>query len=100
MRQHNTQMTNTPIKPGAPFSLGGRPYVALHNLLKFEGWCESGAAAKHLIDSGAVTVDGDVELRRRCKIVSGQVVALEKQSVEVVVTANCLYDPEGRRVRD
>ena len=64
--------------------MGGRPYVALHNLLKFEGWCESGAAAKHLIDSGAVTVDGDVELRRRCKIVSGQVVAIEKQSVEVV----------------
>jgi ribosome-associated protein len=66
------------------FTLEGRPFIALSNLLKVEGWCEHGAAAKHLIDSGAVTVDGDVELRRRCKVVAGQVVRLGEEAVKVV----------------
>lgn len=66
------------------FQLEGRPYVALHNLLKLEGWCESGAAAKHTIDAGLVRVDGAVELRKRCKITAGQVVELGEQSIEVV----------------
>jgi ribosome-associated protein len=66
------------------FSLEGRPFIALFNLLKVEGWCEHGAAAKHVIDSGAVTVDGEVELRRRCKIVAGQLVRLGDEAVKVV----------------
>ena len=66
------------------FHLEGRPFVALHNLLKLEGWCESGAAAKHTIDAGLVRVDGQVELRKRCKIKAGQVVEMGEDSIEVV----------------
>ncbi len=55
-------MTDAPVEQ---FNLEGRPHVALHNLLKFEGWCDSGAAAKHAIDAGEVQVDGRVERRRR-----------------------------------
>jgi ribosome-associated protein len=66
------------------FQLDGRPFVALHNLLKLEGWCPSGAAAKHTIDAGLVRVDGEVELRKRCKIKSGQVVEFDEMSIEVV----------------
>lgn len=65
------------------FDLNGRPYVALHNLLKFEGWADSGAAAKQLIDEGQVTVDGRKELRRRCKITAGQVVRMGDLSIRV-----------------
>ena len=65
------------------FNLNGRAYVALHNLLKFEGWAETGAAAKQFIDEGQVTVDGRKELRRRCKITVGQVVQMGDLSIRV-----------------
>ena len=64
--------------------LEGHPNIALHNLLKLEGWCESGAAAKHAIEEGRVLVNGQVELRKRCKIIAGQVVEFEGNSVKVV----------------
>lgn len=64
--------------------LEGRPYVALHNLLKLEGWCESGATAKHAIEEGRVRVDGQVELRKRCKITVGQIVEFEGNRIKVV----------------
>lgn len=66
------------------FHLEGRPFVTLSNLLKIEGWCESGAAAKHAIDEGNVTVDGKVELRKRNKIVANQVVKFAGQTIKVV----------------
>lgn len=64
--------------------LEGRPNIALHNLLKLEGWCESGASAKHAIEEGRVLVDGHIELRKRCKIVVEQVVEFEGKRVKVV----------------
>lgn len=66
------------------FNLAGQPFIALNNLLKLEGWCDSGGQAKQVIDAGLVTVDGAVELRRRCKIRVGQVVAFEGNMIAVV----------------
>lgn len=66
------------------FSLEGHPFIPLHNLLKVLGWCESGAMAKTVIDDGLVTVNGAVELRRRCKIILGQQVEFNGQQVEVI----------------
>jgi len=65
------------------FSLEGHPFINLHNLLKVEGMCESGAAAKQVIAAGQVNVDGKVELRKRCKILSGQVIEFAGQSIKV-----------------
>lgn len=66
------------------FHLEGRPFVALNNLLKIEGWCDSGAAAKHAIDEGHVTVDGKVELRKRNKIIANQVVRFAGRMITVL----------------
>ncbi|MCF6179963.1 MAG: ribosome-associated protein YbcJ [Geopsychrobacter sp.] len=66
------------------FDLNGRAYVELCNLLKLAGWSHSGGTAKLLIADGAVTVDGQVELRKRCKIRAGQVVAYAEQTVRVL----------------
>ncbi|MBV1911894.1 MAG: ribosome-associated protein YbcJ [Kangiellaceae bacterium] len=66
------------------FSLDGRPHITLDNLLKFEGWCESGGMAKQLIAEGNVLVDGKVETRKRCKIISGQTVAFNGE--EILIT--------------
>ncbi|WP_238585214.1 ribosome-associated protein YbcJ [Shigella flexneri] len=54
----------------ATFSLGKHPHVELCDLLKLEGWSESGAQAKIAIAEGQVKVDGAVETRKRCKIVA------------------------------
>ncbi|MEP1742422.1 MAG: ribosome-associated protein YbcJ [Kangiellaceae bacterium] len=66
------------------FSLEGRPHITLDNLLKFEGWCESGGVAKQMIAAGMVEVNGQVELRKRCKIVAEQIVSFEGQQIKVV----------------
>ena len=42
----------------ATFSLGKHPHVELCDLLKLEGWSESGAQAKIAIAEGLVKVDG------------------------------------------
>lgn len=67
----------------ATFSLGKHPHVALCDLLKLEGLSESGAQAKIAIDEGLVTVDGKVESRRRCKIIAGQTVVYQGQSITI-----------------
>ena len=67
----------------ATFSLGKHAHVDLCDLLKLEGWVESGAMAKNLITEGLVTVDGQVETRKRCKIIAGQTVEFDGQRVKV-----------------
>lgn len=49
-----------------------REFVKLANLLKLTGVADSGGAGKQLVASGAVRVDGVVELRKTCKIHAGQ----------------------------
>lgn len=50
-------------------------YIALCDLLKICGVCNSGGAAKHFIAEGNVAVDGQAELRKTCKIRIGQTVS-------------------------
>jgi ribosome-associated protein len=68
----------------AEFSLAGRPYVELNNLFKLMGLSASGGEAKAMIAAGRVKVDGQVELRKRCKILTGQVVDFEGVSITVI----------------
>lgn len=65
------------------FELKGHEYIELNNLLKVTGLCESGGVAKMLIADGQVKVDGQVELRKRCKIRQGQIVFFNEQQVQV-----------------
>lgn len=65
------------------FSLGGRDHIALNDLLKITGLCESGGAAKVVIAKGNVKVDGQIELRKTCKIRTGQLVEYAGQQITV-----------------
>jgi ribosome-associated protein len=58
-------------------------YIALCDLLKICGVSDSGGAAKHLVAEGLVCVDGQTELRKTCKIRSGQVVTGDGFSISV-----------------
>ena len=61
-----------------------RDFVELNQLLKLTGLCDSGGAGEQLVASGAVRVDGVVELRKTCKIHAGQRVAIGDVEIGVV----------------
>ena len=65
------------------FNLDGNEFIELHNLLKITGLVGSGGMAKNLIADGQVLVDGQLELRKRCKIRAGQVVEFASEQVLV-----------------
>jgi len=65
------------------FSLEGRPYIELCDLLKIMGFCSSGGIAKKLIADGNVTVDGNIECRKRCKIRNGQAVTFDNNHITI-----------------
>jgi ribosome-associated protein len=61
-----------------------REFIELNQLLKLSGMCDSGGAGKALVASGSVRVDGQVELRKTCKIRAGQTVALGDLQIRVL----------------
>lgn len=65
------------------FTLEGKEFIELNNLLKVTGLCGSGGVAKLLIADGLVKVDGVVEMRKRCKIRAGQGVEFQGETIEV-----------------
>jgi ribosome-associated protein len=69
------------------FTLAGE-YIELNQLLKLTGMCDSGGAGKMLVASGAVSVDGKIELRKTCKIRAGQTVTLGDVRI-------CVTDPSS-----
>jgi ribosome-associated protein len=51
-----------------------REPVELYKILKFEGIVDSGGQAKNIIAEGLVLVNGEIETRKRRKILSGDVI--------------------------
>ena len=65
------------------FDLDG-DYVELKQLLKLADLVTSGGEAKMVISEGQVRVDGEVELRKACKIRAGQVVEFADSQIRVL----------------
>jgi ribosome-associated protein len=65
------------------FRLDG-DFIALNVLLKLLGLAPSGGAAKAMIATGAVRVDGNVETRKACKLRIGQLVDLANEEIVIV----------------
>lgn len=68
--------------PRHSFRLEGE-YIELNVLLKLLALVPSGGAAKALIATGAVSVDGEVETRKTRKIRIGQVVRFGDDEIHV-----------------
>ena len=78
------------------FSLDpGRDFVELNQLLKLAGLVDSGGAGKQVVASGAVSVDGVVELRKTAKIRAGQVVAVDDAAIRVIASGDTGDNGEG-----
>lgn len=58
-------------------------YIELCKLLKAANLVMSGGEGKEVVAQGLVTVDGQPESRKRCKIRPGQSVAFSGNTIEV-----------------
>jgi ribosome-associated protein len=65
------------------FNLEG-PYIELIQLLKATGVAQTGGHAKMIVDEEDVVRNGEVETRRRAKIIVGDVIVIGEE-VEVTV---------------
>lgn len=58
-------------------------YIELMALLKALGIASKGGHAKHLIDAEMVIRNGEIEVRRRAKIIVGDVIEIENDEVNL-----------------
>ena len=61
----------------------GDEYIPLIALLKAVGIAESGSMAQEVVTAGLVRRNGETELRKRAKIVDGDVIEFEDYKIEV-----------------
>ncbi len=59
-------------------------YIKLGQALKAAGLAESGVDAKHMIEDGLVTVNGQTATQRGKKLVDGDVVACQGETIKIV----------------
>lgn len=65
------------------FTLTGE-FIELNVLLKLLALAPSGGAAKAMIATGMVRVDGLIETRKACKLRGGQVVKLPDEEIRIL----------------
>ena len=61
----------------------GEDFIPLIALLKATGLVDSGSMAQEVVTAGLVKRNGETELRKRAKIVSGDIIEFEGCIVEV-----------------
>lgn len=54
-------------------------YIELIKLLKFLGIADTGGQAKQMVERNVVTVDGELETRKRRKLRAGMVVVVDEK---------------------
>jgi len=68
----------------AQFTLEGREYIELKNLMKLASLVNSGGEVKMYCQNGEVFVNGAVELRRGKKLKAGDVVRFGIKQIEII----------------
>ena len=59
-------------------------YIELFKLIKVMDLVDSGAQAKYIITDGYVKRNGEIEMRKRAKIVKGDVIEVADATIEVI----------------
>ncbi len=59
-------------------------YIELFKLIKVLDLVDSGAQAKFIIADGYVRRNGEIETRKRAKIISGDIIEVAEVTIEVV----------------
>lgn len=58
-------------------------YIELIQLLKAIGMAESGGHAKLMVDSGIVFRNGEIETRKRAKLIPGDSIRVQNQQIDL-----------------
>lgn len=59
-------------------------FIPLIALLKATGVVESGSMAQEVVAAGLVRRNGETELRKRAKIITGDVIEFEDYKIEII----------------
>ena len=59
-------------------------YIELFKLIKVMDLVDSGAQAKYIVADGYVKRNGEIEMRKRAKIVKGDTIEVAEAIIEVV----------------
>ncbi len=59
--------------------------IELYKILKMENLVESGGRAKHVISEGMVTLNGTIETQKRKKILNGDIIEYDGNTLKVVL---------------
>lgn len=59
-------------------------YIELFKLLKLLDLVDSGAQAKHLVAEGYVNRNGEPELRKRAKIIKGDIIEIADVTINII----------------
>lgn len=66
------------------FALEGNPHIELIKLLKACGAVRSGGEAQRVVEEGLVRRRGVVEIRKRTKILPGEIIEFQQRRIEVL----------------
>ncbi|MFM8596452.1 MAG: RNA-binding S4 domain-containing protein [Flavobacteriales bacterium] len=58
-------------------------YIELIGLLKAMGIAETGGQAKAIVDEGLIMRNGEVELRKRAKLIAGDLIELDDLQIKL-----------------
>ncbi len=59
-------------------------YIELIKLLKLLQLVESGGMAKQVVDDGAILRNGEIELRKRAKLIKGDIIEFNGNTVRII----------------
>ncbi|WP_394204142.1 RNA-binding S4 domain-containing protein [Shewanella waksmanii] len=68
--------------------LPGDEYIELYKILKVQSMTSGGGEAKFVISEGQVSVNGEIETRKRKKVIAGDIVSFNGESVQIVAASN------------
>ncbi|MFT6866482.1 MAG: ribosome-associated protein [Cyclobacteriaceae bacterium] len=61
----------------------GETFIELNNLMKILSWVNSGGEAKIRIDQSEVLVNNEIEIRRRRKLKSGDIIQFGEEKAVI-----------------
>ncbi len=64
------------------FKISG-DYIELIALLKATGIAETGGHAKHIVEAGEIIRNGEVEFRKRAKLIPGDVILVFEYEISI-----------------
>ena len=62
----------------------GEEFIPLIALLKAVGVVESGSMAQEVVTAGLVRRNGDIELRKRAKLISGDIIEFGDWRIKII----------------